>query len=261
MAEFDILLVLFPPLFHLLPYSLLQWWLRKIIQYLEGAAHFLSFWHSLLYTGPTSDTSPPTLSHWPSHTVTFIKIKIKKSEKLYFHVQHFSLHGRKNVLHLCDVKSLPCLSNVTLERKIGWYCVLLKLTFGSSRNSRQTKAITSRLLSITAVLFFVLGKTERRKNRTVSTAERVLSPVKPNSRFKDILRRACSSLNQFALTIKLQKHWLFQEFKNGLSEEMNCRPFSTISQIGFVPQEILYRDIFLFSWVTETTLLASMKVL
>lgn len=75
--------------------------------YLEGAAHFRSFWHSLLYTGPTSDKSPLRLSHWPSQTVsTFTKQYFRKPFLLalgYFkshpYVSDFSLKRTLLILH------------------------------------------------------------------------------------------------------------------------------------------------------------------
>lgn len=67
---------LFPLLFHHLPFA---GWVVDGSLYLEETAHFLSFWHSLLYTEPTSDKSPLRLSRWPYHTV-----------RPYQKIQHFT---------------------------------------------------------------------------------------------------------------------------------------------------------------------------
>lgn len=70
-------------------------------------------------------------------------------------------------------KSHPYVSNFSLRRAL-LILHFTKLTFGSLRNSKKIKTIMSCVLSITADLFFPIGKTERRKeNRTILTAERV----------------------------------------------------------------------------------------
>lgn len=91
--------------------------------YLDWEAHFLSFLHSLLCTGPTSDKSPPRLSHWSFQSVRQRQKKTSETPFLTFQAVPKVLLGIK-VIFVCHIfpkeKRLYIISSLYINQAYLW---------------------------------------------------------------------------------------------------------------------------------------------